>query len=743
MAEQVRFHLEKMLPELEDLEQKGVFTKLEIRDIVKRRTDHEYAIHRRIGRRADFLKYIEYEINLDRLRKKRKLRLGLDMSQEEQSNPLEGSKLLGYTLSDYSLTRRVNALYQKALKKFAGDVELWVLYFDWAKSMGSSAVLGRSFARAIQLHPTNPSMYILAAQYEFQDNNNMTSARVLMQRGLRFNKEAKSLWHEYLKLELLWTEKIKERRRILFGEGKTNVEDVAAAVITESKKRKLEEDKESSEEDTGVHLDEEVGKDGEALPESTLEIDPAIDVSNDSIAQDPALTMGKELSVIQKAMLELSIPKAIYRNAIKEIPNDLEFRLGFLRLYQTFGSSTLAAQEEVYESLRTDFGSDPLAIGVIAGRHLVGLEVSDAKYPSALKAVVGEYESYLETNPTAAMWTQYTHFLTETLSSVTESNLQRYIFVILSKAYKRAHSLHTCTPAMYIAWSRLHNHDSKAKLDILDQALLVPEHERSGLLWAAKLNEVIQSVPAAASIEDVEALVTRALQLVGKPKSSAGESNTSTAAAASKLFDLKTERFEIWKLYLEWATSENGGGANKNDETRIAALERRFRDCLSVQELGGTSVDTAEFEAYIVGVYLDWSFTVGGIERVRSASDRLLSFKQRSTFFLNLVLEFEERHILQGQGRSEFGGVGALVEAAKRSMKSLVTPTQLTRLRKLHELVCFSDAGRTDSWIAYISFEMYVARDVRRVTEVHWRANKEVSDNEEFALRYDALRTEA
>ncbi|KAI8840353.1 hypothetical protein BJ741DRAFT_50516 [Chytriomyces cf. hyalinus JEL632] len=304
------------------------------------------------------------------------------------------------------------------------------------------------------------------------------------------------------------------------------------------------------------------------------------------------------------------------------------------------------------------------------------------------------FHSRKKTNPTSAMWTQYTHFLTETLSSVTEFNLQRYIFVILSKAYKRAHSLNSCTPTMYISWSRLHNHDSKAKLDILDQALLVPEHERSGLLWAAKLNETMQSVPETTSIEEVEALVTRALQLVGKPKSSAAsESNTLAAAAASKLFDLKTERFEIWKLYLEWAASENGGGANKNDETRVAALERRFRDCLSVQELGGTSVDTAEFEAYIVGVYLDWSFTVGGIERVRSASDRLLSFKQRSTFFLNLVLEFEERHILQGS-EGEFGGVGALVEAAKRSMKSLVTPTQLTRLRKLHELVCFSDAGR-------------------------------------------------
>ncbi|KAJ3064550.1 U3 snoRNP protein, partial [Rhizoclosmatium hyalinum] len=182
MAEQVQFHLEKMIPELEDLEQRGIFTKAEIKEIVKRRTAHEYAIHRRIGRRADFLKYIEYEINLDRLRKKRKIRLGLDANQDEVDN--EAKKKLGFTLSDYSLTKRINGLYQKALKKFSGDVELWVQYFEWAKSMGASAALGRSFARAIQLHPTNPSMYILAAQYEFVSNKNMTSARVLMQRGL-------------------------------------------------------------------------------------------------------------------------------------------------------------------------------------------------------------------------------------------------------------------------------------------------------------------------------------------------------------------------------------------------------------------------------------------------------------------------------------------------------------------------------------------------------------------------------
>ncbi|KAJ3331442.1 U3 snoRNP protein [Blyttiomyces sp. JEL0837] len=134
MAETVHFYLERMVPELEDLEQRGIFTKDEIKAIVKRRTALEYAVHRRIGRRADFLRYIEYEVNLDRLRRKRKARFGLDVKAKE------GEKQM--TISDYSITRRVHSLYQKALKKFPGDLSLWCQYYEWCQSAKSSKDLG-------------------------------------------------------------------------------------------------------------------------------------------------------------------------------------------------------------------------------------------------------------------------------------------------------------------------------------------------------------------------------------------------------------------------------------------------------------------------------------------------------------------------------------------------------------------------------------------------------------------------
>lgn len=49
----------------------------EIKAIVKKRKHFEYSIHRRAPERIDYLRYIEYEITLDRLRRLRKRRLGL------------------------------------------------------------------------------------------------------------------------------------------------------------------------------------------------------------------------------------------------------------------------------------------------------------------------------------------------------------------------------------------------------------------------------------------------------------------------------------------------------------------------------------------------------------------------------------------------------------------------------------------------------------------------------------------
>ena len=74
--ERVQYSLEASLPELKDLQTNGIFSPLEIKEIIKRRTNYELQLIRRQPRKKDFLDYIEYEMALERLRRKRVSRLG-------------------------------------------------------------------------------------------------------------------------------------------------------------------------------------------------------------------------------------------------------------------------------------------------------------------------------------------------------------------------------------------------------------------------------------------------------------------------------------------------------------------------------------------------------------------------------------------------------------------------------------------------------------------------------------------
>jgi len=79
--------------------------------------------------------------------------------------------------------------------------------------------------RVISLHPTKDIFWIMAASWEFEKNGNALSGRTLLQRGLRINGESKKLWLEYFRLELLYLEKLRERRKILFGKTNENNEE--------------------------------------------------------------------------------------------------------------------------------------------------------------------------------------------------------------------------------------------------------------------------------------------------------------------------------------------------------------------------------------------------------------------------------------------------------------------------------------------------------------------------------------
>ncbi|KLO16918.1 hypothetical protein SCHPADRAFT_937468 [Schizopora paradoxa] len=198
--ERVQFQQEQMLSELKDLAQKGIFTQAELKQIMKKRTAFETTLVRRVPRKGDFLRYAAYEMSLEALRRKRVERLKLPKGPP--------------SVSDYALVRRQFQIFERALKKFKEDVGLWVQYLQVAKREGARALVGRISARALQLHPNSPSLYILAASHEL-DHLSHSAARVLLQRGIRLNPESIDLWREYLKMELGFVESLRRRWEVL------------------------------------------------------------------------------------------------------------------------------------------------------------------------------------------------------------------------------------------------------------------------------------------------------------------------------------------------------------------------------------------------------------------------------------------------------------------------------------------------------------------------------------------------
>lgn len=65
-----------MLAELKDLLDKKLFTVKETRFILQKRSEFERALVRRVAKKSDFLRYIEYESGLEALRRKRIERIG-------------------------------------------------------------------------------------------------------------------------------------------------------------------------------------------------------------------------------------------------------------------------------------------------------------------------------------------------------------------------------------------------------------------------------------------------------------------------------------------------------------------------------------------------------------------------------------------------------------------------------------------------------------------------------------------
>mmetsp|Transcript_11449 Transcript_11449/g.28191 ORF Transcript_11449/g.28191 Transcript_11449/m.28191 type:complete len:804 (-) Transcript_11449:173-2584(-) len=195
----VASRMEGMIPELEELQALKLFSKPEIKKIVRARSDFEYRMQRKSPNKIDFLRYIEYELNLEALRKARKRRLNIEKASK----------------TDYACVRRVSHIYERLLRRFSGDLDMWFQYIDHLEKQKSVRGLRKIYAKALQLHPRNDRLWGRAAAFEFSMQQDIAAARILMQRGLRLNSSSVLLWVAFFTMEIRYVQKLLARRKLL------------------------------------------------------------------------------------------------------------------------------------------------------------------------------------------------------------------------------------------------------------------------------------------------------------------------------------------------------------------------------------------------------------------------------------------------------------------------------------------------------------------------------------------------
>ncbi|KAF4372560.1 hypothetical protein F8388_027233 [Cannabis sativa] len=383
MADVVQYRLERMVNELDDLERRGIFTRREINEIVKQRRKFEYRLKRPSPLKQDYLAYIEYETQLDSLRRLRKKSVARQLRNQGTD---ENKKKMKKSVSDFAGVVRIVDIYRLAVTRYKGDIDLWFRYLEFCREKRHGR-MKKVLAQAIRFHPKVPGLWIYAAAWEFDHNLNVAAARALMQSGLRVCPTSEELWIEYLRMELTYLNKLKARKVALGEDEGTLVRD---------KKVAGEKQWRDDNEDLFMSLNEEKE-------------------NNESNVENKE-TRGK-VDVFREQ--GFSILKAIYSGAIEALPSSLNLRKKF---FEILDALDLAHSEEMHEQIlsemKRDFSTEPeywdwLARLEFDPEAIEGM--SDELVLSQTEKAIQVYEEALKVMPSAKVFDNYTRFMMDVI----------------------------------------------------------------------------------------------------------------------------------------------------------------------------------------------------------------------------------------------------------------------------------------------------------------------------------------
>nr|CAH7713735.1 unnamed protein product [Callosobruchus chinensis] len=185
MSELVESHLESMSEELAEMERIKLFSRGELKLIVKKRKEYEYKINGLTKHKEDYMAYIMYEraVLTDIRIRRNKLRIA------DKKGSIE-----------YKIMRRIKNLYENAIQRHSDDFPLCLSYFRFCKEADfhqtASLVIQNMTKKFIHI----PEAWQVAASWYVK--NDLNQAINMIYKGITHHKDNQDLYCEAIKLEL-------------------------------------------------------------------------------------------------------------------------------------------------------------------------------------------------------------------------------------------------------------------------------------------------------------------------------------------------------------------------------------------------------------------------------------------------------------------------------------------------------------------------------------------------------------
>jgi U3 small nucleolar RNA-associated protein 6 len=146
MADKVQLSLEHTLNELDQLVKQGLFTKTEVRNIIKKRRFYEYKFEKKDVTKQDFFKAIRYEKILVKI---------ILIKDKKRKQRKKEKKVKQTSFFEFTFLRRAVYLFQKLIRKFNNSQEIWMEFFYFLIKNQCYNVINREVGKCLSLFPQN------------------------------------------------------------------------------------------------------------------------------------------------------------------------------------------------------------------------------------------------------------------------------------------------------------------------------------------------------------------------------------------------------------------------------------------------------------------------------------------------------------------------------------------------------------------------------------------------------------